>query len=351
VTDGRKHITRLLATLFLTVLGGSMLVASPSRAEPEIEDVQARVDALYHEAEIASERFNEAREDLRQAQARLQTVRSDLDRKQEQVEEIRRQVVSAVVAQSQGQVFSSATQVAISDSPDAFLERLVVVSQYNEQQNEMKAQFATQARQLDLRQEAAERELTQIAKAKRDLATQKATIDEKASQAEDLLSRLKTEAAAERAEAASRALEESRTTSSASAPTPQSPTPTATAPSTSSVSGRAGAAVDYALAQVGDAYVWGAAGPDAFDCSGLTLMAWQQAGVNLPHSSSQQMSSGTPVSQSQLQPGDLVFYYSPVSHVGIYVGNGKIVHAANPGDGVTVAPLLSMPYSGAVRPG
>ncbi|HLN79311.1 MAG TPA: NlpC/P60 family protein, partial [Nocardioidaceae bacterium] len=116
-------------------------------------------------------------------------------------------------------------------------------------------------------------------------------------------------------------------------------------------SGRAGAAVAYALSQVGDAYVWGATGPSAFDCSGLTLMAWSQAGVSLPHSAAQQMSSGTPVSQSQLQPGDLVFYYSPVHHVGIYIGHGQIVHAANPSDGVLVAPLLSMPYSGAVRPG
>ena len=122
-------------------------------------------------------------------------------------------------------------------------------------------------------------------------------------------------------------------------------------PSDVPVSGRAAAAVKYALAQVGDSYVYGAAGPSAFDCSGLTMMAWAQAGVGLPHSSSAQMGSGTPVSSSSLQPGDLVFYYSPVSHVGMYIGNGMIVHAANPSSGVTTAPVNSMPYSGAVRPG
>ena len=116
-------------------------------------------------------------------------------------------------------------------------------------------------------------------------------------------------------------------------------------------SGRAGAAVQYALAQVGDAYVYGAAGPDAFDCSGLTMMAWAQAGVSLPHSSSAQYSSGPHIATSDLQPGDLVFYYSPISHVGMYIGNGLIVHAANPGACVLVAGLYSMPYSGAVRPG
>ena len=77
------------------------------------------------------------------------------------------------------------------------------------------------------------------------------------------------------------------------------------------------------------------------------MMAWKAAGVSLPHSSSAQMSSGTPVSQSQLQPGDLVFYYSPVSHVGMYIGNGQMIHAPNPSAPVRVAPLDEMPYAGA----
>ena len=115
--------------------------------------------------------------------------------------------------------------------------------------------------------------------------------------------------------------------------------------------GRAKAVVAFALAQLGDAYVYGASGPNAWDCSGLTSAAWAQAGVSLPHSSSAQSGTGTPVSGSDLQPGDLVFYYSPISHVGMYIGNGMIVHAANPGAGVTVSGLYSMPYVGAVRPG
>ncbi|UMG94887.1 NlpC/P60 family protein [Nocardioides sp. TF02-7] len=81
------------------------------------------------------------------------------------------------------------------------------------------------------------------------------------------------------------------------------------------------------------------------------MMAWAQAGVALPHSSSAQFSTGTRISESQLQPGDLVFYYSPISHVAMYIGNGLIVHAANPGAGVRVDALHSMPYVGAVRPG
>ena len=110
-------------------------------------------------------------------------------------------------------------------------------------------------------------------------------------------------------------------------------------------------AADAAQSKIGAPYVYGAAGPSAYDCSGLTMMAWAQAGVSLPHSSSAQYSSGPHISESQLMPGDLVFYYSPISHVGMYIGNGMIVHAANPGSGVLVSDLHSMPYVGAVRPG
>ena len=116
-------------------------------------------------------------------------------------------------------------------------------------------------------------------------------------------------------------------------------------------SGRAAAAVQYAMAQVGKSYVYGAAGPNSFDCSGLTMAAWATAGVGLPHSSSAQYGSGTHISESQLQPGDLVFYYSPISHVGMYIGNGMIVNAENPSSGIRVTGLHTMPYVGAVRPG
>ena len=110
----------------------------------------------------------------------------------------------------------------------------------------------------------------------------------------------------------------------------------------SRASGAAQTAVDTALAQVGEPYVWGAGGPDAFDCSGLTQYAYSAAGVSLPHSSSSQSRMGTPVSRDQLQPGDLVFFYSPVSHVGMYIGNGQMVHASTSGQPVKVASLDSM---------
>ncbi len=117
----------------------------------------------------------------------------------------------------------------------------------------------------------------------------------------------------------------------------------------SSTSGRA-AAVDVALAQVGKPYRWGGSGPNSYDCSGLTSYAWRKAGVTLPHSSRRQYRATSRVSRSNLRPGDLVFYYSPVSHVAMYVGDGKVVEAPNRGGQVRVASLSRPGYTGAGRP-
>ena len=241
-----------------------------------------------------------------------------------------------MVAQYQGQALSSTSQVMLSPTPDDFLDQLTTMSAFNDQQTQMMADFAVQAGRLETKQRAAQRQVTRIAENSQQLGEEKAEIDDKAARAEQLLTTLEDRAAAR---AASRS--ESRTAAGAAA------APAASAPA----SGRAAAAVRYAMAQVGKSYVYGAAGPSAFDCSGLTMMAWAQAGVGLPHSSGAQMGSGTPVSQSELQPGDLVFYYSPVSHVGMYIGNGQIVNALNPGAGIGISGVNDMPYSGAVRPG
>jgi cell wall-associated NlpC family hydrolase len=110
-------------------------------------------------------------------------------------------------------------------------------------------------------------------------------------------------------------------------------------------------AVRFALAQVGKPYVWGAAGPGAYDCSGLTMMAWAASGVSLPHSAASQYSYGTHVSRDQLEPGDLIFFYSPIGHVTIYIGNGLMVSAPTEGEPVSVVPLAyyNSDYVGATR--
>ncbi|NMH99996.1 C40 family peptidase [Pseudonocardia acidicola] len=123
-----------------------------------------------------------------------------------------------------------------------------------------------------------------------------------------------------------------------------------TTPATAAVGGGAGAAaLQAALTQIGKPYVWGGTGPDGFDCSGLVQWAFKQAGVTLPRTADEQSNVGTPVSQDQLQPGDLVFFYSPVEHVGIYVGNGKILAAPQPGETVGYSNMAYMPFHNARR--
>jgi len=319
----------------VTALSGTALVATfalagsaPAQAEPDIDTVQKRVDRLFHEAEQASERLHDAELELKELQRDLDSLSADQERQDASLETARDELQDSLVSQYQGQSLSAVGQVVVADDPSAFLSGLSTMSAYQGVQSQLFDTYAIQAKALDIRADATAARTEDISRTQAQLAEEKATIQEKLDEAEQLLSELKEE---ERQEMLSRG--------------------TVRLPTGVETSGRASAAVNYAMAQVGDSYVYGAAGPNAFDCSGLTMMAWAQAGVGLPHSSSAQYSSGPHVAAGDLRPGDLVFYYSPISHVGMYIGNGLIVHAANPGAGVRVADLYSMPYVGAVRPG
>ena len=325
--NGRKRLITALSALAMAAAVG--LVPGSAQAEPDIQDVQARVDRLYHEAEQASERYNDARLELSELNKDLASIKADERRQDQRLEAVRNQVQDSIVRQYEGQNLSAVGQVVVSDDPGAFLARLSTMSSFNDLQSQMFSDYGRELKALDIRHDATAKRARQVADLKAQLGKEKATIDQKVDEAKSLLDRLKQEQR-ERMMASSRS--EVR-------------------PPSVPASGRAAAAVNYAMAQVGDAYVYGAAGPDAYDCSGLTMASWAQAGVALPHSSSAQFSSGPQVPASALQPGDLVFYYSPISHVGMYIGNGMIVHAANPSTGVQVAGLYSMPFSGAVRPG
>jgi cell wall-associated NlpC family hydrolase len=124
---------------------------------------------------------------------------------------------------------------------------------------------------------------------------------------------------------------------------PATPEATVSAAPVAASSPAAQAAVDTALAQQGKAYVWAGAGPNVFDCSGLTQFAYRAAGIALPHSSRMQSTMGSPVARGALQPGDLIFFYSPVGHVGMYIGNGQMVHAPTSGSVVHTTSVDRMP--------
>jgi cell wall-associated NlpC family hydrolase len=113
--------------------------------------------------------------------------------------------------------------------------------------------------------------------------------------------------------------------------------------------GKGAQALRYAMSKLGRPYVWGASGPSTFDCSGLTMWAYKQVGINLPHYTGSQWNAGAHVSRSQLQPGDLVFFYADLHHMGMYIGNGKMIHAPHTGDVVKIASMDGRPFAGGVR--
>src|SRR3954471_20172417 len=223
--------------------GGAMIAAvgfmptTPAQAEPSIDDVQKRVDKLYHQAEQAQERYNDARLELRDLQGDLDSLRADQNRQDDAFEEVRGQVQDSVVRQYEGQSLSTVGQVALSDDPQSFLAQLSTMSAFNDLQSQLFDKYATEAEALGLRQAATERRADDVSDLQKELAQEKATADKKLAQAQDLLDELK---AKERDEILSRGV--------------------ARVPSDVPASGRASAAIAYALAQVGDSYVYGAAG-------------------------------------------------------------------------------------------
>lgn len=325
---GRKRLIAAIAAI-AALIGLGLIPATPTYADPSIDDVQKKVDTLLHEAELASEKYNDIQLQLKGMREDLATLQADEQRQQRDFDTVQAQVQDAVVRQYQGEGLSTLGQVVVSEDPSGFLAQLSTMSAVTDVQTDLYADYTTALKALDIQHEATVKRMAQIAAAEKEAADAKASADDKLATAQAELDKLKEEQR-------QAFLDGSGTT---------------VIPSDVPVSGRAAAAVHFALSQVGKAYVYGAAGPNAYDCSGLTMVAWAHAGVGLPHSSSAQFGSGPHIPASQLRPGDLVFYYSPISHVAMYIGNGLIVHAAHPGAGVRVAGLYSMPFSGAVRPG
>ena len=322
---GRKRLATALSGLALATVVGFM-PATPAQAEPDIDDVQKRVDTLFHSAEQASERLNDAKIELEELRGDLASLQADQDRQNAKLEAARGDLQDAIVSQYEGQSLSAVGVVANTDDADSFVSQLSTMSAYNDLQGQLFDSFATEAKALKVRAKATQQRAAEIQEKQDQLVAEKKTIDANLAEAEALLDKLKAE---EREALLSRG--------------------SVRLPSGVDASGAAATAIRYAMAQVGKAYVYGAAGPSAFDCSGLMMMAWAQAGIALPHSSSAQYGVGRHVSSQELQPGDLVFYYSPISHVAMYNGNGLIVEAANPGAGVRVSGVFSMPFVGATR--
>jgi cell wall-associated NlpC family hydrolase len=312
--------------LTVTALPGGAS-AAPS-AGPAAQTAQLVADAS-HQLEVVTEQVNEAKVELEQQQAAAATADQAAADAQAQLAALEPQIRQLARSAYTGDSFSRLDAMLTSSSADEFVHQLGTLDAIAGHTNQQVAEVASAA-------DVAKKAQTTAVEAQ---AGAQKSYDDIAAQQKDLQAKI---------------ADYQRQYNSLTAPQQQqvlaSHGDTQAVPSgVVAPSGAAQKAVDTALAQVGDPYVWGASGPDAFDCSGLTQYAYSAAGISLPHSSASQSTMGTPVSRDQLQPGDLVFFYSPVSHVGLYIGNGQMVHASVTGRPVAVTSVDKGGYVGARR--
>jgi peptidoglycan DL-endopeptidase CwlO len=348
------------ALLILTAAGDVTLTPLPAAAEPEQPTTSRQaadlVAARAHDLEVLTEQFNEARERLTATQESSARAAEELAAAQADLTEARDHVRAVARGAWTGDRLGALEAMLTSQSADELLDRVGTLQTIAEHNNGVMGGAEAATDDADQAKAAAE-QLAADAQAQVDrVAAQKDDLDAQIAIYQAEYDRLNEEeqrasrAAAERhALEQAAAAEQQRTGAPAANPTPRQPaappaSAAAPAPAAALAGGSAAAqtAVSTAMAQIGDPYVWGAGGPDAFDCSGLTQYAYAAAGITLPHSSSMQSTMGVPVSRSALQPGDLLFFYSPVSHVGMYIGNGQMVHASTSGVPVKTASIDSM---------
>ncbi|RKN46851.1 C40 family peptidase [Streptomyces hoynatensis] len=326
-------------------------------------EVQQQVDELYREAEVATQRYDEAQEDVDRQQDTVDQLLDQAARATDQVNEARRALGSFAAAQYRtgGSGLSDTAALLLATDPQSFFDRHHTLDRLGDLQSRALQEYTERQAEAEDQRAGAAEALTDLEDRRAELATQKETVQGRLAEARalldqlsdeeqaelDELERLEQEEAERRAEEQRRAAEE-RAAQQEAARQQEQEQQESEAPA--DAGSQAEAAVAFAEAQLGKPYVWGATGPSSYDCSGLTQAAWRAAGVEIPRVTWDQVNIGTRVSRDQLQPGDLVFFYSDISHVGMYVGDGTIIHAPKPGDVITYESVDAMPWYAAVRP-
>ena len=377
-----RQLLRLLV-VGCAVLVGATLTAPVASADPPVpgtaSDAARLVAELGRDLEVLQEEQNEAQVALDRFIADAAAATVALGEVNATLVEIDGRMRGVARSAFAGDRLGSFSAILTADSPQEFLDRVNTLEFISGRDGALLTQ-ATQTRNeaeslndaADVAVAASQAAVAEIATRRADLANQIQTFEDLYAQlsAEEQAAAAAAEAAAAEAAAEAAASQgdpaegdpaegdpaegdrsegdasrDDRTDGEGSDGNGQAPPGEIAAPSDA-----ARIAVETAYAQLGDRYVFGAGGPDSFDCSGLTSYAYAAAGVNLPHSSRSQSTMGVPVSRSELQPGDLVFAYSPVSHVGIYVGGGQVIHAYSYGSPVSLGSVnMWGAYSGARR--
>jgi cell wall-associated NlpC family hydrolase len=338
------HTVRTVATLALAGAATATCFDGTGHAEPRLTpaQVKARVDTLYREAEAATEKYHGAKEEADAAQRRLSALQDQTARRQVRLDAARNALGSIAAAQYRDGAIAPAWQLALSSDPDRYLDGAALAERAGDRQAAAVSRVRRQLREIERLRGAARVEVQSLRSRQAELRRQKRTVTGKLDEARRLLARLTPRQRAEVTTAGAPAGHVSR-----SAADPREPLERAG--SVPAPGGRAAVAVAYAYGKLGSPYVWGATGPNAFDCSGLVQAAYRAAGLSLPRTSYAQINAGRRVSRSELRPGDLVFFYPGISHVGIYVGGGRMIHAPNPSAPVRLAPIDQMPFAGATR--
>jgi cell wall-associated NlpC family hydrolase len=323
----------------LAVMAGVFAPVSASGAET-LAQVQAKIRQLEEDATAAAEGAQEAKVKLAALTKTLNGIKAKAEIQGQTVAALQKSLGAIAIEQYKTGGFGQSFELLFSSDPSLYLSSAGALDAITRRKSAQLRKFETAQQRLNATTLTVNDKVALVAAAQKKLTAQSALAQKKLAEAEKLLSKLTK---AERERLARLAEDEENADQASSLKAAQS---------ASGISGRAGIAIQYALAQIGDRYVFGAAGMVTWDCSGLTMRAYKAAGVSLPHSSAAQSRLGKKVSLNALKPGDLLFYGRPVSHVGIYLGGGKMVHAPRSGSRVKVAASGSLgrkPLVGARR--
>jgi len=353
--------TPALATAALTsvALLSQSAQAAPVDDRPSLEEVEQKVDDLYRQAESATEKYNAAKEKTGKQRKHVDTLLDDVAQRTQKLNEAREELGSFAAAQYRtGASAPDTATFLLADSPQDYFDQTQLMGRLTNRQKGAVDDYAVeQSATMEKRKEATE-SLQSLTESQGDLKSAKATVQKKLAGARALLSQLTAEekarlaaieekkkqeaerkaaalaqqqAAAERQAREEAAQQQDSGSSTGSTSSGSSSDSASDSASDASYATKAEKALAFARAQIGKPYVWGATGPGSYDCSGLTQAAWKAAGVDIPRVTYDQVNAGTTVSLSAAQPGDLVFFYDDISHVGMYIGNGMMIHAPKPG--------------------
>lgn len=303
----------------------SIIQAPTSQAAPTLAQVQAQVIRYEEEATSAAEGAQEAKVKLNSLTRSLAGIQAQAEIQAKTVDAISKTLGAIAIDQYKSGTISQSLELLFSSDPSLYLSSAGSLEAITRQKGIQLRKFQSAEQQLNATSLTVSDRLAQVKALQKKLAEKSALATTKLAQAESILAKLKKEDR-ERLARLAQEREDADQASSLKA-----------ARSAAGVSGRAGLAIKFAFKQIGDKYVFGADGMIYWDCSGLTMRAYQTAGVSLPHSSAAQSRMGKSIPFSQKKPGDLMFFGRPVSHVGIYLGGGKMVHAPRSGSRVKVA--------------